>query len=315
MKRLNVYQLVIGALSLVSGAVLTGCSDDDADDMSQYQKISLRTGVNPGSEVSTSTFIMATSGLKAFDIKACAVQPVGSDVTVEVTADASLAKAYDQTAEVLPEGSYTLSSTTAVIKQGATESDPVKITITDASKLTAKLYVLPVTIKTVSGIAASAVSAAKTVFVKVYVDFIAPSGWTLIDRSKWKASQTGAYSGTAAELVDNLDYTGWLPEAGGQSVTFTLDKPSTLKGMCVVDQNRFTGWGYGYSPNWIQVSVHKVGETEDTVINDDWIELKTPTTKAEELQYVPLPVDGQIDRITIEAGYGYRGFAELFFYQ
>ncbi|WP_314826651.1 hypothetical protein [Segatella baroniae] len=37
--------------------------------------------------------------------------------------------------------------------------------------------------------------------------------------------------------------------------------------------------------------------------------------KAEELQYVPLPVNGQIDRITIEAGYGYRGFAELFFYQ
>lgn len=312
MKVININKLLLLMGVALCSTAFMACSDDDEQAV-DYQKISLRSDASSGNDASTSTSLISTRDLNTFTAYAYSVDPVDQDVTIEVAKADTLVNG-DEGAELLPEGSYTLTTTTTVIRKGQRVSEtPIQLQITDVTQLVNKLYELPVYIKSISGLDQSRISTANTVVFKVYVDL--PGNWKRINTSNWTATQTGAYQGSAAQLIDGSDNTGWIPAASNDGVTFTFDEPTEIKGLCIIDQNRYTGWGYSYSPTYLWISGVKEDGTDADLNGGNWTVLNVPTDASSELQYVTLDSSvGKLSSITIYAYYAYRGFAEIYFY-
>src|ERR1700748_1937402 len=107
----------------------------------------------------------------SIDVTASATCLVSRDITVNFAVDTSLVTAYNKEVSgnyyAAPAGSYTLSTSSGVITTGTNVSSPVTVTLVSTDSLVSgRPYLIPVTIKSVSG-PLSVLESSRTVFLKI----------------------------------------------------------------------------------------------------------------------------------------------------
>jgi hypothetical protein len=107
----------------------------------------------------------------SFSVSATSTGKVAENITVNFAVDTSLVAAYNKKVSanyyVLPSGSYDVSATSGVIKAGENVSDPVTVRITStANFVDGRTYLLPITIKNVSG-SKDVLEASRTIYLKI----------------------------------------------------------------------------------------------------------------------------------------------------
>ncbi|WP_169304317.1 DUF1735 and LamG domain-containing protein [Pedobacter frigoris] len=113
----------------------------------------------------------------SYAVTATATDKVQSEVSVSFEVDTTLVAAYNEEMSAkyfaLPKGSYEMVGSNAVIKAGTNVSDAVTVYIRSVDKFVdGRTYILPVTIKNVSG-SMSVLEASRTIYLKVarVIDF------------------------------------------------------------------------------------------------------------------------------------------------
>jgi len=172
------------------------------------------------------------------------ISPASPDnVTISTVVDNTLIAAYGSGYTPFPDGSYTLSSTSSVIKSGQlAASAALNVGIPDLSKFDGtKVYLLPVSINRVSG-DDYALTGNKTVYLKLNFNNLnngsntSASGKNILARQNWNVTATSALDGTpyggspypASNAIDNNNATDWVADytSGGTS-SITLDMGSS----------------------------------------------------------------------------------------
>jgi hypothetical protein len=107
----------------------------------------------------------------SFGVTASATTKVDQDITVSFDIDTSLVATYNVETSAkyypAPTGSYDISGKTGVIKAGTNISDPITVhVLSTASLIDGRSYVIPVTIKSVTG-PFSVLEPSRTVFLKI----------------------------------------------------------------------------------------------------------------------------------------------------
>lgn len=107
----------------------------------------------------------------SYGVTASASGKVPEDITVNFAIDTSLVSVYNAERSAnyfpAPAGSYEISGTTGVIKAGTAVSDPVAVRIlSTASFVDGRTYIIPVTIKSVSG-PLQVLEPSRTIYLKI----------------------------------------------------------------------------------------------------------------------------------------------------
>jgi hypothetical protein len=107
----------------------------------------------------------------SFGVTASASGKVDEDITVNFAVDTSLVAVYNEERSAnyypAPAGSYEVSANSGVIKAGTNTSDPIAVRIiSTASFIDGRTYVIPVSIKNVTG-ALSVLESSRTIFLKI----------------------------------------------------------------------------------------------------------------------------------------------------
>jgi hypothetical protein len=107
----------------------------------------------------------------SFGVTVSASTKVSENITVNFQVDTTLVKSYNEERSAnyfaAPAGSYEMSATTGVIKAGTNISDPLAVRIiSTASFVDGRTYIIPVTIKSVSG-PLGVLEASRTIFLKI----------------------------------------------------------------------------------------------------------------------------------------------------
>ncbi len=124
-----------------------------------------------GTETSNLIKFTVENAPASINVTASATGKVNQDITVNFYVDTALITSYNKKTKgnyyAAPEASYTISGTTGVIHSGTNVSDPLKVTITATDSLLAgRSYVIPVTIKSVTGPLA-VLESSRTVYLKI----------------------------------------------------------------------------------------------------------------------------------------------------
>ena len=169
MKKLTYrFYFICTALLLLTAAVFTAC-----DKFVDFKDVILVTGTENDPLVKFTVEGVPSS----FNVTATATRKVDQDITVNFGVDTGLVKAYNTKMSanfyVLPADSYELSATSGVIKANANISEPVTVRIkSTTSFIDGRTYLLPVTIKNVSG-SLEVLEASRTIFLRIsrVIDF------------------------------------------------------------------------------------------------------------------------------------------------
>lgn len=282
---MNRHLNFVTLICLITGFVsLASCSNDD-DEMDKYQKIYIRTGVAPGAEMGAAVVVdcvsnSSTADRSDFEIQLCAVQPVTRDATAALGVDTLKVDTYNSAnktkCKLLPQDNYTIETSEVVLKTGQTVADSsFQVVLKNIEKLTNPGgYVLPVTLKGVTGMDEQAVSTSmKTVYIRIYTSvlytsYTKPGNWSAVDRSAWSVSCSNVYADDDAKYgahlaIDGEINTTWftwgVANAGECWWNTVLDRPVTLTGFSVTKQSAY---GSGYNLRSAEIKVRKEGETE-----------------------------------------------------
>jgi hypothetical protein len=217
------YKLLLILLGLINSTLWYGCKDTfDAlpeQPLENYINVYMPQGVNGP----VTTNLKVKDNLVQTAIFGAVYGGYGypeSDVPVSFSVDNSLVAAYNTTNkttfEVLPASAYSLAATSAVIPQGKTSTDPLKITFktTGAGALNAfTTYLLPVTMSCQT---VKVREALKTVYYIVralpdLADYPAfdRSKFTILDFSSQEANGEGPNNGRAIFALDGVNTTFW----------------------------------------------------------------------------------------------------------
>lgn len=132
-----------------------------------YQDVILITGTETNNLIKFTVENTPSS----YGVTASATGKVTQDITVNFAVDTSLVSVYNAQVDAnyyaAPAGSYTISGNTGVIKAGTNVSAPVTVQVTSTANLIdGRSYIIPVTIKSVSG-SLSVLESSRTVYLKI----------------------------------------------------------------------------------------------------------------------------------------------------
>ena len=247
------------------------------------------------------------------------------DITGDISADYSLVEAFNaanRTAYLpLPEEAYAFDRMDALILNGKNISEPVKLTIRISALNLNDEYLLPVTVKSVSGGNLSLNEELKTlylVFRAAEIDF-RKNNWTINDKSdEWDNTNYAA-----ANMIDWNKDTYWHTTPGflggsglPQWVIIDLKERFTIHGVLLWNHD---SEGSGCNPKEIEF------EVSDNL--EDWTTLLHEPQMSEAHEYeldlpAPSPQKGRYLKITIKSnwaadygqGYDWSYIAEITLY-
>ncbi|MDR3253335.1 MAG: discoidin domain-containing protein [Tannerella sp.] len=187
------------------------------------------------------------------------------NITAEIAADKSLADAYNIENKTnylpLPEGTYSFDKTSLTIANGSNASDIAKLSIKTRSINLAFEYILPVTVKSVSGSDLPLNEDLKTIYL-VFQGNVDENpdiqNWTAVDASSvWQAGYE-----VAKVFDDNAD-TYWHSDLTGLPQWFSVD----MKGY-----KRVSGFTWRNRKETNQLSIPKHIKIETSMDGTTWTE-------------------------------------------
>lgn len=156
------FRRLATAMTCIVGSMFTAC-----DKYVDFKDVILVTGTETNNLVK----FTVESTPASYSVTATATGKVTQDVTVNFEVDTDLIEQYNEAMDanysVPPEGSYTLSSTTGVIKAGTNVSEPVTVRIASMDNFVdGRIYMIPVTIIGVDG-PLPVLESSRTIYLKV----------------------------------------------------------------------------------------------------------------------------------------------------
>lgn len=239
------------------------------------------------------------------------------NVVAEIGADFSLIEAYNTDNktefEPLPVECFAFDRTTLVIANGENYSTTARLFLVPGTLDTEKSYMLPVTIKSVSG-DIPINEDKKTAYWTITFD---DSAQPVVDfeKSTWEViSYSTQWNTTAASIIDGNIGTFWHTDAAGtmpQWVIIDMKATRRLKGFTLWHRQSGNSGDHGAEPKNIVFELSDDNSTWSTFIdvaelnNDYNSEIDIPASETQSGRYL---------RITVKtnwAGAGYTYFAEI----
>jgi hypothetical protein len=255
--------------ALVAALAITACKDDynlPFQPEEQYNLVYMPQAVN-GAIIKTLRITDSVQSL-VFGANLGGVGFAGNDITVNFSVDNSRIDSFNAVNKTnyaaLPDGSYTLSATTAIIPKGAINTEPLTVSFktNGAGAMNAlKTYILPIGI---TGNKTAVNEALRTAFfvVTAQPDFkdypnYDRNGWQIIDFSSEEANGEGPNNGRAVFVLDGDHNTFWHSQWQGASpgpphyMTIDMGTTKILHGLSfIARQNDNSG-----KPNDVNVQV------------------------------------------------------------
>ena len=303
MKR-NIFKSICWSLGLL--VTLSACSDDESDNTIYIP--------NAGTLVKVNFYIEDEPHVETFTIKVTPekypdLNPSGlnADAIVHVEADPDKVAEYNAAKgtdyPILPVGSYTVSST-AVIKAGTVESEPVTITVNAKGNVEPFIeYLFPVSIVSAEGIVTD--HCCQTVYF-LYRGAMDASNMELLDRRGWTVLEASSEepkegdwgnSGLKEACIDGNIGTFWSTDWAQSHpqpphwISFDLGQSVYIQGFAI--QARKEG------NDGPKVVVFEVSEDGSTWINAG--EFKDIPAAGEYRSFLPQAVTGRFVKLTITA--------------
>jgi hypothetical protein len=282
--------------ALVTAMAITGCKDDynlPFQPEEQYNLVYMPQAVN-GAIIKTLRITDSVQSL-VFGANLGGVGFAGNDITVNFSVDNSRIDSFNAVNKTnyaaLPDGSYTLSATTAIIPKGAINTEPLTVSFktNGAGAMNAlKTYILPIGI---TGNKTPVNEALRTTFfvVKAQPDFkdypnYDRSGWQIVDLSSEEANGEGPNNGRAVFMLDGDNNSFWHSQWQGASpgpphyMTVDMGTTKTLHGLSfLARQNDNSG-----KPNDVNVQV-----STDNIIFTDAGSFNLQNNREVQLQFLP----------------------------
>jgi len=163
---MRLIKFLISALCITYALITVGCTSGDKFDYNQ--KVILITGT----EKDQVTTLAVESTPVSYTITATATDKVAQDATVQFTYDSTAIDAYNVKNNTkyfsIPSANFKLDTTVAVITAGKAASSPIKVTLTSTTGLVdGRTYVIPISIKSVTGTDMTVLPASKTIFLRL----------------------------------------------------------------------------------------------------------------------------------------------------
>lgn len=247
---------------------------------------------------------------------------LGSDIEVHFNVDSSLVDSFNTSMgtsyEVMPEESYKLSQTTAVIPAGETSTEPLELSITTIGAIQPAIeYLLPISIEAEGSIGLNPDLQTTYFFIQGnYIEFDR-SGWAIHDVDSEQGEPAPA---PATNILDGDPATFWhsvwsvrpqppLPH----HITVDMGETQKVHGVRIIGRQGFTRG----DPEVLEIAVSSDGET--------WGNGESFTTTFnintaegnEDIFYLSSAVEGQYIKVTVTDSYGEEGlpithFAEAY---
>jgi hypothetical protein len=256
------------------------------------------------------------------------------NITVSTAVDNTLVATYGSGYTPFPDGSYTLSSSSSVIKSGQlTASADLNISIPDLSKFDgAKVYLLPVSISKISG-DDYALTGNKTVYLKLNFNNLnngsntSASGKNILARQNWKVTATSAFDGSvyggqpypASNAIDSDNATDWIADytsGGTSSITMDMGSSYSLKTISYnkAYSNILSLFGINSYPPYVNVFTSSDGATWTSQGQYKPVDGQGGSTSNPVINYINFFNAIPARYVRLEVPY-YTGFSEVNVYQ